>query len=265
MHKKMRNIVCIVIMIAISQWIGTADVKAAENQTLISSQVGITGFQIRMSNPGDELNVAFRVVCNAPNKGSVITIQDTDYVVKEFGTIYTLDPNTTGDEKNDRLNDSYTLLDSTDYSLLGWEYKYRGLEKYTFGGNYISPTFGYLEEKGVYADWDKSDTENTYYVRTMEMMNDFVPNNIHVRAFVEAEYMEDGETKTAIIYSEKIRSVSVAQIANYFYINGMANSQNAHDYLYNNILHNTALLSKKNPYYLSSAIEYGWNSGVVNP
>lgn len=265
MHRRLWNVVCITLMIAGSLWIGGSHVEAEENQTLISPQVGITGFQIRMANPGDELNVAFRVVCSAPNRGSIITVHDTDYVVKEFGTIYTLDPNTSGDEKNDILDASYTLLDTIDYTSLGWEYKYRGLKKYTFGGNYVSPTFGYLEEKGVYADWDKSDTENTYYVRTMEEMNDFVPNSIHVRAFVEAEYEENGEIRTAIIYSEKIRSVSVAQIANYFYVNGMANTQTAHDYLYDNILHNTSLLSRKSPYYLSSALEYGWNSGVVNP
>ena len=265
MDKYLFNIICITAMIFSSICLYSHSVNARENITLTSSQIGITGFQVRMANPGDELNVAFRAVCNAPNKGSRIVIGNTEYAVKEYGTIYALDPNNTGYKENDKLSEKYTLLDTTDYSYRGEGYKYRGIEKYTFGTNYLSPAFGYLEEHGVYADWDKSDTENSYYIRTMEMMNDFVSNTIHVRAFIEAEYVENGETKTALIYSEKIRTVSVAQIANYFYVNGMANNQPAHDYLYNSILHNTELLNKRNPYYLSSPIEYGWNSGIVTP
>ena len=122
-----------------------------------------------------------------------------------------------------------------------------------------------MEEKGIAINWNIDDKENTYYVRTMEMMNDFVANSIHIRTFVTAEYNIDGEAKTAIIYSENVRSISVAQIANYFYLNNMANNENQHNYIYNNILHNMEVLSRKNPYYLKQPVEYGWNGGVVNP
>lgn len=262
MLKKAGNIFIILVFIALGGIMGNC-VKAEE--TLISSKVGITGFQIRMSNNTDELNIAFRVVGNAPNKGSIITLNGVDYKVKEYGNIYTLDPNTTGYESKDKLNNTYTLLDPTDYSLLNMGFRYRGIKKYNFNGNNLSPTFGYMEEKGIAINWNIDDKENTYYVRTMEMMNDFVANSIHIRTFVTAEYNTDGETKTAIIYSENVRSISVAQIANYFYLNNMANNQNQHNYIYNNILHNTEVLSRKNPYYLKQPVEYGWNGGVVNP
>ncbi len=62
-------------------------VKAEE--TLISSKVGITGFQRTMFNNTDELNIAFRVVGNAPNKGSIITLNGVDYKVKEMNHIHT--------------------------------------------------------------------------------------------------------------------------------------------------------------------------------
>ena len=232
---------------------------------LVSPKVGITGFQIRMSNPTDELNIAFRVVGSAPNRGSIITLNGVDYKVKEYGTIYTLDPNTTGYENKDKLNNTYTLLDPADYSSLNMGFKYRGMKTYNFNGNNLSPTFGYIEEKGIAVNWDSDDKENTYYVRTMEMMNDFVANSIHIRTFVTAEYDTNGETKTAIIYSENVRSISVAQIASYFYLKNMANNENQHNYIYNNILHNTEALSKKNPYYLKQPVEYGWNGEIVNP
>ena len=98
MLKKAGNIFIILAFIALGGIMGNC-VKAEE--TLISSKVGITGFQIRMSNNTDELNIAFRVVGNAPNKGSIITLNGVDYKVKEYGTIYTLDPNTTGYESKE--------------------------------------------------------------------------------------------------------------------------------------------------------------------
>lgn len=240
------------------------DVKA-DTEILTSSEVGLGGFQIRMANPGDELNVAFRVVGKAPKKGSSISVNGKQYIVKELGTIYTLDTNITGQAKNDKLSDKYTILDMTDYISLGWDYKYRGINTYMFGKNKVSPTFGYLAEKGIHPTWNASDTKNSYYIRTMEMMNDYVQNSIHVRTFVDAQYQENGETKTTLIYSDNIRSVSVAQIAWYFYSNSMANNKTEHDYLYNNILHNTELVSRKNNYYLSAPLEYGWNGTIVKP
>ena len=107
MLKKAGNIFIILAFIALGGIMGNC-VKAEE--TLISSKVGITGFQIRMSNNTDELNIAFRVVGNAPNKGSIITLNGVDYKVKEYGTIYTLDPNTTGYESKDKLHIHYLTL-----------------------------------------------------------------------------------------------------------------------------------------------------------
>lgn len=63
---------------------------------------------------------------------------------------------------------------------------------------------GIWRKKGIAINWNIDDKENTYYVRTMEMMNDFVANSIHIRTFVTAEYNTDGEAKTAIIYSENV-------------------------------------------------------------
>lgn len=216
-----------------------------------SESVMVEGFQIKTNNTTD--TVGFRTVCKAPNKGSQIVASDgKTYTVESMGTIYTLDTNYNGYRRNDVLNASYTLLNPTVVS--GQSYTYVGANKY----DGAQRTFGYVAtDAGVAKDWNTSDKDNTYYVRTMNGMsaNNMLEYSIHVRAFVVT-------TDGTIVYGKKTACISVAEVADYLYKNSKSKNFTAHKYLYNSILTKVA---NTNPYYRDSTLSYGWDSQLFTP
>lgn len=227
-----------------------------ENITVTKAEVAITsdsitveGFQIKTNNP--ENTVGFRTICKAPNTSSKIVASDgKTYTVDSMGTIYTLDPNTTGYRKNDMLNASYTILSTTPVSEK--EYTYVGSKLY----NGEQPTYGYLAtDVGIVTGWNPSDNANTYYVRTMLDVNTNLENSIYARAFVIAK---DG----TFIYGKKTACISVAEVADHLYKNSKSNNYTAHKYLYSSILNK---VSNTNPYYRDATLPYGWDSQLFTP
>lgn len=218
---------------------------------ITSESVMVEGFQIKTNNTTD--TVGFRTVCKAPNKGSQIVASDgRTYTVESMGTIYTLDTNYNGYRRNDVLNASYTLLNPTVVS--GQSYTYVGANKY----DGAQRTFGYVAtDAGVAKDWNTSDKDNTYYVRTMNGMsaNNMLEYSIHVRAFVVT-------TDGTIVYGKKTACISVAEVADYLYKNSKSKNFTAHKYLYNSILTKVA---NTNPYYRDSTLSYGWDSQLFTP
>lgn len=210
------------------------------------------GFQIRSNGEAD--NVAFRTVCKAPAVGDTIAASNgKKYTVKAMGTIYALDTNDTGYLANDQLDESYTILDKN--SAAGEPFVYKGANLY----HGAMVTYGYVAtEMGAVKEWDDDDRESLYYVRTMTGMDAKIQNTIHVRAFV---ITEEGE----IIYSTNTAAASVAQIADNLYTNSKSKNSTAHQYLYNRILNNSAILSTSNPYYRIVTIPYGWNNNLYAP
>lgn len=228
------------------------DSKAEQSAVLTSNEAAVKGFQIRSNGEAD--NVAFRTVCRAPAVGDTIAASNGEtYTVKAVGTIYTLDINDTGYIVNDQLDESYTILDKN--SVEGEQFIYKGANLY----NGAMVTYGYVAtEMGTVKEWDDDDREGLYYVRTMTGIDAKIQNTIHVRAFVVTE---EGE----IIYSTNTVSTSVAQIADNLYTNSKSKNNTAHQYLYNAILNNSAVLSVSNPYYRNMKILYGWNNNLYSP
>lgn len=239
----------------------TVNVYTDPDNILTSDAVGVEGFQIRTN---DRSSVAFRTVCKAPNKGSEIEVNGIKYKVKDIGTIYTLDPDTSGDAKNSKLDSSYTILDAgktfeaSDIEEGCSGYKYKGQKLYN--NEKGSRTFGYLAtEKGIFTDWNVEDTENTYYVRTLTNMENYLQNTFHVRAFVEAE---DPEGNTVIIYGTGVADMSIPEVAAYLYKNSLASNYQGHKYLYEKILNK---IPSTNPYYRNTTEDYGWNDNLYTP
>jgi hypothetical protein len=225
----------------------TVSVSEAE-KPLVSSAITVEGFQIKTNDI--ENDVAFRTVCKAPNKGSQIEVDGETYTVADMGTIYVKDTNYSGYRRADILNASYTVLNPE--KVTGTSYDYVGVNGYD-GVNY---TYGYLAtDEGVLDGWDANDTENTYYVRTMNKATSIMAYSIHVRAFVVT-------TDGTIIYGEDTAVMSIAQVADYLYTNGKAQNFTGHKYLYNEILNK---VESTNPYYRTSTIDYGWDQNLYIP
>ena len=216
---------------------------------LTSDQASVEGFQIKTNNVGEQ--VAFRTICKATKVGNQITANDGNtYTVASVGTIYTLDTNNDGYRKNDVLNASYTILNST--AVSGQEYTYTGAIQYK-GTN---RTYGYVAtDGGVLSSWNPSDTDNTYYVRTMTLPDVALTSSIYARAFVVT-------TDGTIIYGKKTATISVAEVADYLYKNSKARNYTAHKYLFTNIL---SKIATTNPYYRSTALPYGWDQQLFTP
>lgn len=227
------------------------------SEILINESIGVEGFQIKTNNTSDK--VAFRAVCKAPNIGSKFTLGGREYTVKDVGTIYTLDTDTSGIHGNAKVGDEYTELSST--TVDNAEHKYVGRKKYKEEQKEEQRTYGYLAtEKGVYKDWNAEDTQNSYYVRTMYDGEGYtvVEHTIHVRAFIVATY----NNKEYIVYGKNVAHMSIAEVANYIYENSLSSNFTGHKYLYESIL---SRLNQKNPYYKNSTVAYGWNDNLYTP
>lgn len=239
------SIICMVIYISN---INLKDIKA---ETLLkSSEITLEGYQIK--EEASDMNISFRTIFKAPNKGSKISINGKNYTVQNFGLSYTLDSNKSGDKKDNILDDTYTFLNTTPASVLGLhsDFKYVGSKG---DGNKVI-TFGYLAgSQGIYKQTDGY----TYYKRTLTNMDKYVANSLHIRGFVEAV---DSLGQMVLIYSNNENYVSIAEIAYKVYVPGKASNETAHKYLYNSILNK---LPKNNRFYLNTEIDYGW-SGVVD-
>lgn len=226
----------------------------AEDNILTSPEISIVGYQIKTTaTPGE--GIAFRTVCEAPVVGSVISLDNNKYTVKNVGTIYTKDVNTSGNNSSNVLDKSYTLLNITPYPEYaipeGYGFKYIGQKEY------LSKivTFGYIaSESGIYESKD----DFCRYVRTITNMDAYVKNTMFVRAFVEAT---DELGNDVLIYGTYASVVSVAEIAYTVYKQGAATTAEGHEYLYNSILNK---LPEYSPFYLSEPEAYGWNGGIVS-
>lgn len=218
-------------------------------EAITSNQVGIEGFQIR-TNDADGFGVAFRTVCKAPNVGSTIDVDGVSYLVKDMGTIYVLD-------MNNNLDESYTYLNPNPQSKNdenGNSYTY-----YT-GYKNSSLTYGYIAtESGVFSGWNVTDSDNTYYVRTLTNNERILEYTMHVRAFILAE---GANGEQVIIYGENIAEMSIAEVADYLYKNSMASNYQGHKFLYDNILN---VISTSNQYYRNETVDYGWNDNLFTP
>ena len=194
---------------------------------LTTDNSAVEGFQIKTN--GADSNIAFRTVCKGINVGSTITASDGNkYTVKQFGIIYALDPNQSGYRKKDALNTAYTILNPD--VVTGQQYSYEG--KIQYAGSNV--TYGFLASDGaVINNWDTTDTENTYYVVTMNGINPQITNSIFVRSFIIATDTAGNDT---IIYGKKTAVMSVAEVADYLYRNSKAQNYSGHKYLFENIL-----------------------------
>lgn len=221
---------------------------------LTNPNISVVGYQIKTN--GEMRNgISFRTVCQAPNLGSVISVDGTDYTVTNLGVIYTKDPNTSGMNASNILDKSYTELNTIPCSKLisggAYDFKYIGMKSYLDK----IVTFGYIAtDKGIIGTKDGY----TSYVRTMTSMDPYVTNCLHIRAFVEAV---DEEEKDVIIYGSTVSLASVAEIAYKVYMKSGAPDEEGHNYIYNVILNK---LPESNPFYKDIPEEYGWG-GIVKP
>ena len=222
--------------------------RGSEVSILKSSKINIEGFQIRSNNPLASIN--FRTLCKAPNIGSKITVDGTEYTIDGFGTSYALDPNNSGHNENNVLNSSYTVLDENGVEDKQWQYE--GVKPY----NGQNRTYGYeASGEAIIADWRPGDTANTYYAFTMTNLDKPACNTIWVRPFVKT-------TTGKLIYGNTTAFTSVAEIAAHLYTNSLSKNATAHSYLYNSILHNTSIVPTTNPYYQATETVYGWSNGL---
>ncbi len=218
--------VLLVIVLITGDIIGMNSNSVKADTVLTSPLISIVGYQIKTNVTTDE-KVSFRTVCKAPDKGSVITVNEKNYIVENLGTIYVKDPNRSGNHSNIVLSKSYTLLDSVpcvEYGIEDQAFKYIGKSMYrgtylTFG--YIATENGIIEKKNGY----------TSYIRTLTN-----------------------------IYGESASKTSVAHIAGETYKKGAAPNKEGHEYLYDSILHT---LPTSHPYYMNEPLEYGW-AGVIS-
>ena len=228
------------------------NVKA--DTVLTSPDISVVGYQIK-TNGEIRKGISFRTLCQAPNPGSIISVNGTDYTVTNLGVIYTKDINTSGMNASNVLDKSYTELNTIPYSQLissgVYDFKYIGMKSYQ---NEVV-TFGYIAtDKGVIGSKDGY----TNYVRTMTKMDPYVTNCLHIRAFVEAV---DKEGKNVIIYGSTGSLASVAEVAYKVYMKSAAQDEEGHNYIYDIILNK---LPKSNPFYKDTPEEYGWG-GIVKP
>lgn len=221
---------------------------------MYSTKLTVEGFQIR-SNYGTEESgdtVAYRTLCKAPKAGSKIVVGGQEYEVAQFGTSYAIDPNnTTGDNDNNTIDASYTLLDPTTYS--GHQWTYKGLSTRTVGGNNV--TYGYIANgDAIIDDWKESDTDNTYYAFTMDniTLEAGMTNTLFIRPFIVT-------TSGNIIYGKTTAYTSVAEIADVLYTNSMSKNSTAHKYLYDHICH---AISSSNAHYKANEVQFGWNGNL---
>lgn len=223
----------------------------ASDSVLTSPEISVLGFQIK-TNVNSRQGVSFRAVCQAPEKGSIITVDGERYTVTNVGTIYAKDINTSGNNENNVLDKTYTELNPKPFleSTVEYGFKYIGFKPYlnknvAFG--YIATNIGIIQ------------TDNGYskYVRTLTNMDPYIRNSILVRGFVEAK---NGRGEETLIYGQYAKVVSVAEIAYKVYMEGKAPNVEGHNYIFNTILHR---LPKTSPYYKETEEEYGWSGGVV--
>ena len=243
-------------------------VEVVSGSTILKSdKITIEGFQIKTNgaryyntkgevvfDEGGKEKVAFRTICKAPTVGETITVSGKNYKVKSTGIIYTLDPNSTGVEGKDKLDSSYSILNTR--SVSGKDYAYVGAKKYnnnqyTFG--YITTANGVIGEENGIMRYVRTITNNSYYGEdgTLNVMT----NSIHTRGFVVAE---DG----TLIYGTDTATMSIPEVADYLYKNVLSSNYNGHTYLYNTIL---SKISTSNPYYYDHTVDYGWNDNLYDP
>lgn len=246
----------------------------ADTQTvLVSDEIGIKGFQIRSNRYGtaaeiaedeEKFGVSFRVVGTAPQIGQNITVNGLSYKVKKVGVIYVLDTNKKGyNGTNEYEDEKFTLIDINSYSID----EKTGAKIYK-GINTTDRTYGYESTEIGLMNSDTPDT--VVFCRTMTKMENYIANTIHTRTFVVAE---DEAGKEVIIYGKNIKSLSVAELANYLYVNNACTNVYAHQFLYNKILNGkngdesaeSVLEQADNPYYRNAEIPYGWNGSIFTP
>ena len=237
-----------------------------ESSIIKTDKISIKGFQIKTNgnryyNASGEVvfdeegaeKVAFRTICRAPAVGETITVSDKSYKVKNVGIIYTIDPNATGDETKDVFDSSYSVLNTSQISGAAHTYigakRYNGND-YTLG--YLATDDGILSNKGGYMEYVRTVRNNSYYGSDGSL--NVITNSFHARAFVVAE---DG----TIIYGNNVESMSIPEVAYYFYKNAMSSNYNGHAYLYDTILSRIS----GNKYYLSTKVDYGWNDNLYDP
>ena len=239
----------------------TVSRRGNATEILKSTKVAIEGFQIQSNNTG--ASVSYRTLCRAPRIGTGITVDGETYTVAALGTSYALDPNDSGDNDDNVLNDSYTILD-TDNPVTGQQYKYEGVKKY----NNQNRTYGYeANETAIIDGWKEGDTANAYYAFTMQGMDEFACNTLWVRPFVKATKTVEGETVTVFIYGTITAYTSVAEIADYLYGNSLAKNITSHQYLYS-ILNNSSIVPTSNPHHRYATgteiehgpVTYGWSN-----
>ena len=220
--------------------------RGSEEGILKSSKIAIEGFQIRTNDALASIN--YRTMCKAPNIGSKITVDGTEYTIDSLGTSYALDTNYDGNDAHNNLDASYTILDPTPVSSSNP--KYQGVKPYA-GQN---RTHGYIaSSEAIIPDWKEGDTANTYYAFTMQGMDDIACYTIWVRPFVKT-------TTGELIYGNTTAFTSVAEIASHLYTNSLAKNISSHNYLYNSIVHNTSIVPTTNPYYQAEEVVYGWSN-----
>ena len=237
-----------------------------ESSIIKTDKISIKGFQIKTNgnryyNASGEVvfdeegaeKVAFRTICRAPAVGETITVSDKSYKVKNVGIIYTIDPNATGYETKDVFDSSYSVLNTSQISGAAHTYigakRYNGND-YTLG--YLATDDGILSNKDGYMEYVRTVRNNSYYGSDGSL--NVITNSFHARAFVVAE---DG----TIIYGNDVESMSIPEVAYYFYKNAMSSNYNGHAYLYDTILSKIS----GNKYYLSTKVDYGWNDNLYDP
>lgn len=230
-------------------------ISGSHSNLLTSSDIFVKGFQMKTnwdeSYTGDT-QFGIRTVCQTPNIGESIIVNNVTYTVAKVGAIYTIEPDYNAPED--------VVFDST-CTLLHYDEE---------TGEYL-PNVDIFEtkieasEKGIVS----VDGINATYVQTIEaLMKQFpVANKIHARAYIIT-------TGGTIIYSQKSVNTSVARAAAYMYNKSMATNIAGHQYLFNNFVNveNFTLdansyfeTPKANPYYSTTTVAYGWNDNLYTP
>lgn len=243
-------------------WTGhCARAEESTESVLVSSNIGIKGFQMKTNNKiqygdmtGDFTGAAFRTVCMSPD---TVTVNGKEYTVERRGTIYVM----TGDSS---FSEDWTHLDISQEKVATDSY----------GGTYYSgknsnAAYGYIAtEEGMLENQDESDL-NRYYVRTLVFTQDkfetfeayqqCLVTPIYARAFVETK---DENNNKILIYGTQIRKMSVASLASDIYKKSLSSNYQGHKYLYDSILH---ILPSDSPYYQEEELAYGWNDNLYAP
>ena len=231
--------------------LGSYDLNLRADEIITSDLIQVTGFQIRKNNT-EEVGVAFRTVCTTPQIGSVIAeVSGDEYRIKKVGTSYTIDIHS-------EYNSAVTVLDPTMKS----QESYGKTVEY-FDGATCEYTKGYIAtSEGVITDWAGEDSENLHYVRTMTHCDNSIATRYLVRAFVVAENDSGDEI---IVYGNKVKAVTIAEIADYYYRNSMASNYQGHCFLYDRILNVASDTYNVNSYYRNATLDYGWNDNLFTP